>query len=230
MLTRARVRAGLTALVISLSLNACSDAPTAPITASKPQFGKSGANLAATFTFEAPSDANVATSTGVFGTAGNVYVNGVNRLQAYIGVGGKDANLVTYSTGRTLHYTFDATSPAWSASGIPATFDAESDFFGVNWSMKYQEMGLGTVGIVQGDLEFKVGAVTYELEYFNIAVKRLSETEWLLTTDCLRLDPNGCWNYGFTPSSVANLKVIRRKSQDNYGSVAMPITFRVKLS
>jgi hypothetical protein len=221
-------RRGLLLIPAVAILAACSDSPVSTTNDLRPQFGK-GSGQRSTFTFEATTENNVASVTGLTADGLGNYVDAADRVQAYVGVSGKDANLVTYNTPRTLVYSFDTNSAAWAASGIPATFNAVSDFSGINWSMRYQEMSIGSVGLVQGDFEFYVGRLTYELKYFNLAVKRLSQTQWLITTDCLRLDPTGCWNYGFTPSSVADLAVIRRNAQTTYGKVAMPVTFVVTL-
>jgi hypothetical protein len=192
-----------------------------------PQFAKSSGARAA-FTFEAPTQATVASTNGLFHDGNATYTDGVARVQAYVGVSSKDADLVTYNTGRTLRFVSDG-SAAWAASGIPATFNAEVDFWGINQWGRYQDMGTGTVAAVAGVVQFYVGRQTYELKYGNMAVKRLSATEWLITTDCLRLG-DGCPTYGgITINSNAQLSVVRRAAQQTFGTVSMPTTFHVVL-
>jgi hypothetical protein len=154
---------------------------------------------------------------------GSTYSNGVDGVQCYISVSKNDADLVTYNTGRTLHFVFDTSSAAWQNSGLGDSFEAEIDFFAINYFGNYDSMGVGTTAQVQMDLEFKVGSLTYELDYQSLAVKRLSTTRWLITSNPAEIggDP------GFTASDQAALNVIRRHAQTKYGAVNMP--FRVQM-
>ncbi len=169
-------------------------------------------------------------SQGVFPDSSANYNNGDSGVQVYFGVGGKDLDLVTYDTGRTMRFEFDQSSPvvlAAQAAGLPAgSFNAEMDFFGINYFGRYREMGVGTTAQVQADLEFHIGGpnpTTFELEYPSLAVMRLSETEWLVTTN-----PADIPGFpGFNASSSALLNIIRRRKQTSYGVVSMPLRFTV---
>ncbi len=171
-------------------------------------------------------------STGVFDDGNVNYNNGASGVQVYFGVGGKDLDLVTYDTGRTMEFVCDQSSPvvqSAQAAGLPVgNFTAEMDFFGINYFGRYRDMGVGTTAQVQADLEFHIGGpnpTTFELEYPSLAVMRVSETEWLVTTDPGDIpgDP------GFQASSSALLNMIRRRKQTNYGTVSMPIRFTVTI-
>jgi len=153
---------------------------------------------------------------------GSTYVDGVGGVQCYISVSKNDADLVTYNTGRTLHFEFPAGDPAVAAAGLPASLDAEIDFFAINYYGNYDSMGLGTTAQVQMDLEFYVGSATYELDYASLAVYRKDANTWLITSD-----PNDSEIGGnpFVWSPQAKLNVIRRRRQTTYGVVSMP--FRV---
>ncbi|MBI1939877.1 MAG: hypothetical protein HYS33_00055, partial [Acidobacteria bacterium] len=170
-------------------------------------------------------DNQSSTGYGVSGDGNGTYVDGVGGVQCYFGVNGKDADLVTYNSGRTLRFEFDPNSPAWQNSDLPQSdFNAEIDFFGINYWGRYMDMGIGTTAQVQMDLEFKVGRLTYELDYQSLAVIRESATKWLITSDPADIpgDP------GFTASDQANLNVIRRRAQETFGAVNMPL--RVELT
>jgi len=164
---------------------------------------------------------------GVQDDGNAVYSHGVNGVQAYFGVGGKDVDLVTYNTTRKLRFTFDPASQAFQASGINSVagsnFTANVDLFGINYWGRYQEMGIGTTAQVQADLEFYVGNVTYELDYASLACMRTSATTWLFTTDPADIPGNP----GFQASKVAKLNVIRRRSTTQFGTVDMPMRFEV---
>jgi len=167
-------------------------------------------------------------STGVYDDGDPLYSHTKDGVQAYFGVGGKDVDLVTYDSGRMMHFEFDPASPALAAAGIPAVIDSEMDLFGINYWGRYRDMDIGTTAQVQADLEFHCcgpSPTTYELEYPSLAVMRLSETEWLVTSDPADIpgDP------GFQASSTAMLNVIRRKKQTSFGLVSMPIRFTVTL-
>ncbi len=163
------------------------------------------------------------TGFGVFDDGNNRYENGVGKVQVYFGVTGKDVDVVTYNSGRKLHFKFDPNNSALQGSGLPADFLAESDLFGINYFGRYREMGIGTTAQVQADLEFYVGRITYELDYPSLAVMRISETTWLVTSNPLDIPGNP----GFQASDEADLNVIRRRSQETFGTVNMPIRFEV---
>lgn len=164
------------------------------------------------------------TGAGISGVGGD-YVDGVGGVQCYISVSKNDADLVTYNTGRKLHFEFDPSSAAWQASGLPQSLDAEIDFFAINYYGNYDSMGIGTTANVQMDLEFKVGRLTYELDYSALAVYRMNEDSWLITSD--PNDPEIPGN-PFVWSDQAKLNVIRRHRQTTYGVVSMP--FRVLMT
>ena len=176
----------------------------------------------------APAVATFSTTPGGFGVFddGNpTYDNGVGGVKVYFGVTRKDADLVTYNTGRKLHYKFDGSSPALAASGLGSDVLAESDLFALNYFGPYTSMALGTTAQVQMDLEFKVGNLTYELDYASLAAYKTGENTWLITSD-----PNDIPGFpGFTASSTAKLNVIRRKAQTTYGTVDMPIRFEMTI-
>ncbi|MGH9789114.1 MAG: hypothetical protein ACRD4U_10475 [Candidatus Acidiferrales bacterium] len=169
-------------------------------------------------------------STGVYDDGDPNYNNGASGVQVYFGVGGKDLDLVTYDTGRTMRFVFDQSSSVVQAAqvaGLPVgDFNAEMDFFGINYWGRYREMTIGATAQVQADLEFHTGGpmpTTFELEYPSLAVMRVSETEWLVTSDPADIpgDP------GFQASSTALLNIIRRRKQTSYGIVDMPLRFTV---
>ncbi len=169
------------------------------------------------------------TQYGVFNDSNGVYyANGVSGVQCYFGVSGKDLDLVTYNTPRTLKYNFNSSQTAWQLSGIPASFNAVSDLYGVNYFGPYKSQSVGSTAQVNATLQFYVGTITYELQYQSLASYRVSATTWLITSypnDPLL--PAG--NPGFTASNQAALSVVRRKSQTTYGTVNMPIRFYVTL-
>jgi hypothetical protein len=215
-------RAGVLFGVTLLALAACEQPTTFDL---EPQFNKGkksgGGNPAAEFVFSTPA------GFGVFGVGGP-YVHQQDGVQAYMGVDGKNVNLTTNGTPRTLRYVFPSSS-AFGASGISSSdFESQTVVFGINWSMRYTEMQVGSVGRVKADFEFYDGRVGYELVYYNLAVQRLSDTEWLITTDCAHL-PAGCWNYGFDINADAELNTVRRRKQQAFGAVNMPVTFTVTL-
>ena len=172
-------------------------------------------------------------STGVFDDGDVNYNNGASGVQVYFGVGGKDLDLVTYNTGRTMEFVFDQSSPvvqSAQAAGLPVgNFTAEMDFFGINYWGRYRDMTIGTTAQVQADLEFHIGGpspTTFELEYPSLAAKRISETQWVVTSD--KDDAIfGGGNPGFDASPTALLNIVRRRKQTSYGTVSMPIRFTV---
>lgn len=162
-----------------------------------------------------------ATGAGVSDDGSSLYANGAG-VQSYFGVNGKNAVLVTYGSGRTLHFIFNPASTAWQSSGLPADFKAEVDFYGVNYFGPYQSMGDGTTAQVQATLQFHVGKQTYGLVYPALAAYRTGNT-WLITSN-----PYDIPGYpGFTASDQATLTLKRQKQTVSFGSVNMPIRFQV---
>jgi hypothetical protein len=165
---------------------------------------------------------------GVRDDGNYLYEDGIYGVQCYLGVSGKDLDLVTYNTNpsRTLHFVFDTTQTAWQAAGIPSDFYAVSDAYGINYYGRYDYQRVGTTAQVAASVEFYVGRVTYELNYQSLASYRESPTTWLITSK-----PNDAvWGYpGFTPSDQAALAVVRRKGNQTYGTVNMPIRFEITL-
>ncbi len=159
---------------------------------------------------------------GVSGDSFGVYTDGLDGVQCYVSVSKNDADLVTYNTGRTLHFVFPASDPAVAAASLPSSLDAEVDFFAINYYGNYDSMGIGTTAQVQMDLEFKVGNLTYELDYAALAVYRKDGDTWLITSD---YDDPEIGGHPFTWSADAKLNVVRRRRQTTYGVVSMP--FRV---
>ena len=207
------------ALLVTLLLAFLSVAGTNAFSKGKPGTGTtSGTPLIADFSTNLLSASN-----GVFDDGTSLYEDGFGGVQCYLGVAGKDLDLVTYDTSRKLHYVFDTSQTAWQLSGIPGDFPAVSDFYGINYYGQYVVMGVGTTAQVHGVLQFYVGRITYELDYQSLAVMRTSQTTWLITSN-----PGDIPGYpGFYASDQAALNVIRRKSQDSYGTVNMPIRFEV---
>lgn len=178
----------------------------------------------ATNTFLQPSLS--LTGAGVGDDGNSAYLNGVNRVQSYLGAGGKNANLVTYTTGRRLHFTFDPASPAWQASGLPQDFMAEVSAFGVNYFGPYVSMGVGTTAQVALTIQFKYNGVTYELAYGSVAAYHDTATTWLLTWTPLDLPGYP----GFSPSDQATLSRLRNNQRIRYGAVNMPVRYSVQLA
>src|SRR5687767_12509413 len=178
----------------------------------------------------APAIATFLTSAGPTGVfhddTSSVYDNGVQSIKVYFGVTGKDANIVTYNTPRKLRFVFDPASTPYVNSNLPAggNFTAEVDMFALNYFGPYRNMGVGTTAQVQMDLEFKVGNLTYELDYSSLSATRLDETTWLITSYASDVDFNPV-----AASPQARLNVIRRKAQETFGVVNMPIRFEMQL-
>lgn len=162
--------------------------------------------------------------------------NSKRGVRCYFGVNGKDLDMVTYDTGRKLHLVFPA------GQGIPlsdgSTMDdlvAEFDLFGINYYGPFRTMGVGTTALLQVDLEFHFpdgpNPLTYELEYRALAVERISEGAWVVTSNPIEIcGAEVCTGLGFTPSPLANLNTVRRKSIETIReNVFMPIRFVVKL-
>jgi hypothetical protein len=163
---------------------------------------------------------------GVTDDGNNAYLNGVNGVQSYLGAGGNNVNLVTYSTGRRLHFTFDSTSPAWKNSGLPQNFMAEITSYGVNYFGPYATMGVGTTAQVALTIQFKYNNQTYELAWASVAGYHDTATSWLITWDALDIPGYP----GFSPSDQATLSKVRNNSRVKYGVVNMPVRFSVQLA
>ena len=179
----------------------------------------------------------VSATNGVFPDAtSDTYSHGDGRLRCYFGVAGKDFDLVTYNSGRTLHFIFAGdpdTLSALSLAGLPQDFFAESDAVGINFFGPYLKMDVNSTAQVQMDLEFHYPPIgsprTYELDYGCLAVTRTGLDTWLITSE-----PNvSLGNYYAVPclndsGSTAELNMIRRKGSPlPYGTVKMPIQIEV---
>jgi hypothetical protein len=166
------------------------------------------------------------TGAGVGDDGNNAYLNGAGGVQSYLGAGGNNVNLVTYGTGRKLHFVFDAASPAWRNSGLPQDFTAEVTSFGVNYFGTYVSMNVGTTAQVALTIQFKVNNVTYELAWASVAGYHDTATSWLITWNALDLPGYP----GFSTSSQATLSRVRNNTRTKYGVVDMPVRFSVQLA
>jgi hypothetical protein len=169
------------------------------------------------------ADFLVVSGTGVNGD-GSSYANSKTaKVSCYFSPNGQGVVLTTYNSGRVLNFSFDSDSPA--GSGLPQNFSAEVNLNGINWYGKFVDMGLYTVAQVPTDLRFHYGGSTWDLHYQTLAVQRLSNSEWLITSDL------GDLLYGspFVPSAEAALSVQRKRTNTSYGMVNMPIHFTVTL-
>jgi hypothetical protein len=155
----------------------------------------------------------------------SLYANGVDRVQVYLGAGGKDVDLVTYSSKRGFHFHFDAAATAWQNSHLPQDSNAQVDFYGVNFFGPYVSQAIGTTAQVHGVIQFKSGSNTYQLDYPAMASKRLSANTWLLTTDPAEIGGFP----GFTAGDQAGLSLVRKKGNVDYGSVNMPFHIQFTL-
>ena len=146
-------------------------------------------------------------------------------VKCFLGAGGKNFDLVTYNTGRTLKLSFapGADQAVATLATLPATVNAEVDAFGINFYSQYLNMAVGTTAQVQMDLEFHYGggSTTYELSYSCLAVTRTQFTTWVITSVA-----NGSNEYAVPCiSSKAMLNKIRRNTVQGFGEVTMPVTF-----
>jgi hypothetical protein len=164
------------------------------------------------------------------------YANGENDLQVYIGGSGRDENLLSYNTGRTLYITFDPSSPAYKAaykdSNLPQSFNAEVDMYGVNNEGAYTTgMAIDDTGQMHMSLEFHVGTVTYELDWASMGAIKLDDHTWMMTTDPVDITNFGLTysDIGFTISPAATLNVIKRHSVQAYGGVDMHMRYIIQL-
>jgi hypothetical protein len=149
------------------------------------------------------------------------YANGIGKVQSYLGAGGKNIDLVTYSTGRTLHFSLPA-GTVLNASGLPAQFDAEVSFYGINYFGAYLSMANGSTAQVHGVLQFHYNGLTYQLDYPALAAIRQDASMWTVT---------GFIDYtpGFTANNSAMLSLVRKRGNLDYGVLAAPIAFNVAL-
>ena len=166
------------------------------------------------------------TGAGVGDDGNNAYLNGVSGVQSYLGAGGNNVNLVTYGTGRKLHFVFDSSSPAWQNSGLPQDFTAEITSYGVNYFGPYVTMGTGTTAQVALTIQFKYNNVTYELAWASVAAYHDTATSWLITWNAADLPGYP----GFAASDQATLSRIRNNTRTKYGAVNMPVRFSVQLA
>ena len=167
--------------------------------------------------------------TGVYGDVSGEYEHGTGGVSCYFGVNARDVDMVTYNSGRTLHFVFDGSDPDVQGAAFPtATFDAEVDLFGINYFGRFTDMAVGTTAQVQMDLEFHVPEGpkprTFELDYSSLAAKRLDNNTWLITSESAPVD-NGQTVF----SRTAKLNEIRRRGSVPYGEVEMPIQFTVTI-
>jgi hypothetical protein len=171
----------------------------------------------------------LSTSNGVFSDSlGTNYYDGIDGVQFYFGVNGRNVNLITYDTPRELDLKFDTGSTAWVNSKLPAEVVSTVTLFGVNYFGQFEAMAVGSTAQLQMDIEFKNGSspLTYEVTYASIAAMRESESTWLITSASSDIpgDP------GFTASDQAVLSAIKKHSQTVYGTVSMPVRFEVTLA
>ena len=157
---------------------------------------------------------------GVFADSGGAYLNGVGGVKSYFGSGGKDYDLVTYSTSRYLTIRASS-SPAWTNSNLPLSNSYQVSFYGVNFYGPFSTMGAGTTAQVHGVLQFHYLSNTYQLDYQALEVKRDATT--------------GVYHFSSIPSeyspvptsSLAMLSLVRKGGNVNYGTVVLPIQFDV---
>ncbi len=182
----------------------------------------------ATATFLTPTVSNTAVAYGVFNDSLGSYVNGVGGVKSYYGSGGKDYDLVTYSTSpsRTLHFVAGSTQTLpFNNAGLPTDFYAQVSSYGVNYYGPYSTMGAGTTAQVHLVVQFHYGRNTYQLDYASIAVTRDATTGVFHFNS----DPASLPGYpGFWPSDIATLSLVRKGGNVNYGSPNMPIKFDVQ--
>jgi hypothetical protein len=165
--------------------------------------------------------------TGVNGDGQGPYANSKSaKVSCYFSSNGSGLVLTTYNSGRVLKFAFDTSSPAWQASGLPADFGAEVNLNGINFYGKFVSMDVGSTAQLQTDLRFHYAGSTWDLHYPGLAVQRRSESQWLITSNAIDLDPY--WNPSFL-SDAATLSVQRKRTNTTYGVVNMPIHFTVTL-
>ena len=166
-------------------------------------------------------------SPGIASDGNTNYSNGTTNtsVKCFLGAGGKNFDLVTYSSGRTFTFNFsDADKTVAAAASLPQTFTAEVDAYGINYWGPYLNMAQGSTAQVQMDLQFHYGGgtTTYEVSYGCLAVTRMDSNTWLITSE------PGFGNNFAVPcvSGKATLSKIRRNSTQGFGDVTMPITMQ----
>lgn len=176
-------------------------------------------------------------SPGVASDKGGMYAHGANNgyVKCYLGVGGKDFDLVTYNSKRTLQFNFSPVDkPTVDLAGLPMSFPAEVDAYGINYWGRYLDMEYQlffSTAQVQMDLQFHYGSPpqTYELSYSCLAVSRVGINDWIITSEPLTWignyvqDAVPCLIDPVHPGNEATLSLIRRKGPQTYGVVTMPI-------
>jgi hypothetical protein len=190
-------------------------------------FAKGTGGAAVTATFFAPNVAGQPAGYGVTSDGGGPYYNNVGGVKSYIGSGGKDYDLVTYSTGRYLTITFSGgESQAWSTNAkLPQSNSYQVDFYGVNFYGPYSTMGAGKTAQVHGVLQFHYLNNTYQLDYQTLAVMRdATDGSYHFTSDASYLPGYP----GFWPSPSAMLSIVRKQGNVNYGTVTAPIRFDIR--
>ncbi|HUR37218.1 MAG TPA: hypothetical protein VM009_05335, partial [Terriglobales bacterium] len=85
--------------------------------------------------------------------------------------------------------------------------------------------GIGTTAQLNGSLQFKANNTTYELAYPSLAVKRMTASTWLVTSDAAEIGGFP----GFNATDHAQLSSFRKRTRTNYGAVNMPIRFELTL-
>ncbi|HET7711279.1 MAG TPA: hypothetical protein VFL80_05065 [Thermoanaerobaculia bacterium] len=191
--------------------------------------------LGPTLNSDGGGNADVSAAIGIVGDGSDgrgTYANGsVERLECSFSVNRGVVNFVTYQTPRQLRFNLESVATLLRADGanVQNSFLANVDLFGINYFGKFENMQEGSTARIQADLEFYVGRTTYELDYANIAVKRLPGNTWLFTTDSADIG-TPCIGTDFCISDEATLNVIRRKSQNTLGVVHAPIRFTVTLN
>ena len=179
--------------------------------------GTGGTPMTATFQ---PSTGAI----GVYSDNQGPYLNGVGGVKSYIGSGGKDYDLVTYSTGRNLTITFDPNSPqVWNGNAkLPQSNSYQVDFYGVNFYGPFSTMAPGTTAQVHGVLQFHYLKNTYQLDYQTLEVVRDATS--------------GAYHFSSIPgpwspvpsNSNAMLSLVRKGGNVNYGTVVLPIQFDIQ--
>jgi hypothetical protein len=166
-------------------------------------------------------------ASGVGSDSSTDYSNGT-AVKCFLGAGGKNFDLVTYSSGRTFTFSFASGADQATAAqaSLPATLNAEVDAYGINYWGQYLNMAIGTTAQVQMDVQFHWGGgtTTYELSYSCLAVTRTAFTNWVITSV-----PDGSNEHAVpclitSGGSKATLSKIRRNSVQGFGEVSMPIT------
>lgn len=160
---------------------------------------------------------------GVIGD-GQPYTNSPSGpIQVYLN-SSQTLVVMTYNSGRGLHFSFDPNAAAWQLSGLPPAVVAEIDLNGINYYGTFVGMTVGTTAQLKTDLMFHYGGSTWDLAYPSLAVTRESATTWLITSEATDV-PYSPFAFG----ANAALMVQRKRSNTNFGNVTMPVHFTVTL-